>query len=79
MEVPPVLLLVPAPVPGYSANLAPAFVVAIFESLFVAEGRPRAALVILTVAFVGTALATIFLGRALAGRKPQTVLENTDN
>ena len=34
------LMLVPAPVPGFAGNWAPAFVVVIFEGLFQAEGEP---------------------------------------
>lgn len=39
----PVWLLVPAPVPGYEGQLAPAFVVFIFEWLFQPEGAPATA------------------------------------
>lgn len=79
--LPAVLMLVPAPVPGYAGYLAPAFVVAIFESAFVAEGQPRAALVILAVALVGATLAVTLLSRALTGtgRKPETALDSGDN
>jgi hypothetical protein len=41
------LLLLPAPVPGYPDNLAPAFLVFLFELLFQREGKPRAAGIIL--------------------------------
>jgi len=36
----PVLLLLPAPVPGYEGQLAPAFVVFLFEWLFQRDGSP---------------------------------------
>lgn len=66
--LPPVLMLVPAPVPHYPGSFAPAFLVAIFESLFVAEGQPRPALVILAVSAVAAAIVTVLLSRALGGR-----------
>ncbi len=34
------LLLLPAPVPGFAGNWAPAFVVLVFEGLFQAAGEP---------------------------------------
>ncbi|HEY5644462.1 MAG TPA: hypothetical protein VIS76_00845 [Pseudomonadales bacterium] len=66
--LPPVLMLVPAPVPHYPGNFAPAFVVAVFESLFVAEGQPRPALVILAVSAVAATVVTVLLSRALGSR-----------
>lgn len=79
--LPLVLLLVPAPVPAFPEHFAPAFVVAIFESAFVADGHPRAALVILAVALVGATLAIALLSRALSGGpgKRRTVLEKDSN
>lgn len=41
------LLLLPAPVPGYSGHYAPAFLVFVFEWLFQTPGEPRTAGVIL--------------------------------
>jgi hypothetical protein len=40
-------LLLPAPVPGFPDNYAPAFLVFLFESLFQNDGKPRAAGIIL--------------------------------
>lgn len=48
--LPPLLLLVPAEVPGFAGNYAPAFVVLVFESLFQVEGEPMAAARMLVVA-----------------------------
>jgi hypothetical protein len=56
--LPGVLLIVPAPVPGYP-NVAPAFVVLVFESLFQAEGRPLPAVIILSAAVVVAVLAVV--------------------
>jgi hypothetical protein len=39
----PVCLLLPAPVPGYEGQWAPAFVVFIFEGLFQQQGAPEVA------------------------------------
>ena len=51
----PVLLLLPAPVPGFDGHYAPAFVVALFEAAFQRQGRPQLALGLL---FGGILLAT---------------------
>ena len=79
--LPLVLMLVPAPVPGFAGHFAPAFVVAIFESAFVADGRPRVALVILAVALLGAALAILLVSRALAGTPQigERVTDTSDN
>jgi hypothetical protein len=79
--LPLILLLVPAPVPAFPDNFAPAFVVALFESIFVADGRPRAALVILAIALIGASLAIALLSRALTGiqGKRENTVENNDN
>lgn len=45
----PVLLLLPAPVPGFDGHYAPAFVVALFEAAFQRQGRPQLALGLLFV------------------------------
>jgi hypothetical protein len=53
------LLLVPAPVPGYPGDLAPAFLVALFESLFQADGKPLVAFRLLGIGLiVGVVLAS---------------------
>ena len=41
--LPALLLLLPAEVPGFPGNYAPAFVVLIFEGLFQVDGKPMAA------------------------------------
>ncbi|NOX52531.1 MAG: hypothetical protein GXP16_18665 [Gammaproteobacteria bacterium] len=46
------LFVVPAPVPGYEGMIAPAFVIAIFESFFQTDGRPAASLRILGLALL---------------------------
>ncbi|MEM1231880.1 MAG: hypothetical protein AAGI15_15160 [Pseudomonadota bacterium] len=45
-------MLVPAPVPGYDGQYAPAFVVVLFETLLKDDGTPQTALAILAVASV---------------------------
>lgn len=59
--------LLPAPVPNYDGNMAPAFVVAIFELFFQADGRPGIALRILGLgltAMVGMVCAAHYFGLA---------------
>ncbi len=63
--LPLMLMVVPAPVPGYAGQLAPAFVVLIFESLFQRAGAPgTAAGILLATALIGLALGLI-LGRVV--------------
>jgi hypothetical protein len=64
--LPPVLMLVPAPVPGYEGQLAPAFIVFLFESLFQAEGEPLIAAAILLAAAVAAIGMGWLLGRPAA-------------
>lgn len=61
--LPPVLMLVPAPVPGFAGNYAPAFVVLVFEGLFQSEGSVVAALTILITAAVLTVLLSVWFSR----------------
>jgi hypothetical protein len=69
--LPPVLMLVPAPVPGFSGNYAPAFVVLVFEGLFQSEGSVAAALAILIVTAVLTVLLSVlFLRHASTQNQP---------
>jgi len=42
--------LIPAPVPGHTEQLAPAFVVSIFETFFQIDGEPQVSLRILLLA-----------------------------
>lgn len=42
-----VLMLVPAPVPGYPGEFAPAYIVALFEAVFQDAGQPQLAFIIL--------------------------------
>lgn len=50
--------IVPAPVPGYAEQLAPAFVVCVFELFFQTEGQPEVSLRILLTALGLTGLLT---------------------
>ena len=50
----------PAPLPAYDEQLAPAFVVVIFENFFQTQGRPEEAFWILTIS-VSTLLLFLFL------------------
>ncbi len=62
----------PAPVPGYSGEFAPAFIVGIFEAFFQIEGRPGVALLTLTIALVVGAVVAGLLGRWLQQRRSKT-------
>jgi len=46
------LFLVPAPVPNHETELAPAFIVLIFETFFQTEGQPQGSLRNLLIGFV---------------------------
>lgn len=46
------LFLVPAPVPNYETELAPAFIVLIFETFFQIEGQPQGSIRNLLIGFV---------------------------
>lgn len=50
-----VLFTVPAPIPNHTEQLAPAFVVCVFEAFFQIEGTPAASLRILLLALAVTA------------------------
>ena len=50
----------PAPLPAHDEQLAPAFVVVIFENFFQTQGRPEEAFWILTIS-VATLLLLLFL------------------
>ena len=49
------VLFVPAPVPGYDDQLAPAFIVYLFESMFQTDGHPQTSLrvLLLSLTLVG--------------------------
>lgn len=64
------LMLVPAPVPGFPGNYAPAFVVLIFEGLFQAAGEPWIAFRLL-VAGVCVAVAAVSLTFVILRRRHQ--------
>lgn len=51
-----VFFIVPAPVPRYAGEYAPAFVVAIFEFLFQTDGEPQTAAGILLFSMAAAAL-----------------------
>ena len=66
-----VFFVVPAPVPEYPGQLAPAFVVCIFEAFFQIDGAPMVSLRILLVAMAAAAAvvaASHFLVQRLAAR-----------
>lgn len=66
--LPGVVLVVPAPVPGYPGTFAPAFVVLIFEGLFQSGGHALGAASILGTAVVLTTLLVVLahrLGRSV--------------
>lgn len=72
------LLLVPAPIPGYPGDLAPAFLVALFESLFQPDGKPLVALRLLGIgSIVGVVLASviIWISNRWPGRRSEPVVE----
>ena len=70
--LPLVLMVVPAPVPNYDGQLAPAFVVLIFESLFQSDGEPfTAAMILLGAALAGIALG-LLLGLLTGAREPDS-------
>ncbi len=66
--LPPLLLVVPAAVPGHDGAYAPAFVVLAFEWLFQADGRPLGALRVLLVTAALGLLALLGIYRRLATR-----------
>ena len=61
------VMLLPAPVPGYPEQLAPAFIVCIFEAFFQIEGTPGQSLRILG-AGVAVTLLLVALGHYLMSR-----------
>ncbi len=65
-----VLLVVPAPVPGYDGHYAPAFLVFSFEWLFQQSGQPRFAGVILVASGLVT-VAVLLLAAVLSRGKPR--------
>lgn len=68
--LPGVWMLVPAPVPGYEGQYAPAFVVALFEAFLQDNGAPQTAFAVLAVASVVVlvVVAVVSLLRWRAGR-----------
>lgn len=60
---PLLLLVVPAPVPNYDGQMAPAFIVLLFESLFQRNGAPLPAGLILLAALALGVLAGLLIGR----------------
>ena len=61
-------LLLPAPVPGYDGQYAPAFIVALFEFAFQKAGAPEAAFRILALG-TGVVLALLIVAFALGRRR----------
>ncbi len=69
--LPALLMIAPAPVPNYPGELAPAFVVLVFESLFQAAGEPgTAGLILLATLLAGLALG-LLIGRFAGQEAPQ--------
>jgi len=79
--LPGVLLLLPAPVPGYPGNFAPAFIVLFFEGLFQREGSPLGALTILISGGAVAALLVVLISRRLKARErmAREFGDNADN
>lgn len=72
------LLLVPAPVLGYPGDLAPAFLVALFESIFQPDGKPLVALRLLGIGLiVGIVLASamVWISNRWFSRRSETAVE----
>lgn len=67
--LPAPLLVVPAPLPGHDGYFAPAFVVAIFEWLFQANGHPGPAVRILLLTLAFTLLVILAAQRLLGKRR----------
>ncbi len=66
-----VLLLLPAPVPGFDAYYAPAFVVALFEATLQRDGQPASAMgLLLAVIVVVTVLVWLVFLLRRRGRWP---------
>ncbi len=72
------LLLVPAPIPGYPGELAPAFLVALFESFVQPDGKPMVALRLLGVGLIAAVVlagAIIWLMKAWFGSRREPPIE----
>ena len=61
------VMLTPAPVPEHPLNYAPAFIVAVFEGIFQADGNPGVAMRLLVVGAV-LAIALVTLGALVLRR-----------
>lgn len=62
--------VVPAPVPDYTDQLAPAFVVCVFEAFFQIDGEPGVSLRVLLIAMFG-AFVVVSAGHYLASKRSQ--------
>ena len=69
-----VLFIVPAPVPNYESELAPAFIILIFETFFQTEGQPQGSMRNLLIGFV-IALCLSFLAHYLFRRFAPTAAD----
>ena len=67
--------VVPAQVPGYPAQLAPAFVVCIFEAFFQIDGSPAASLRVLLLSMAVAALLALATHYLLRRRGAATAQE----
>lgn len=69
-------MLVPAPVPGYEGQYAPAFIVALFEAVLQEDGSPQTAFAVLAVASVavlaGVAAVSLLRWRSRRGAESET-------
>ena len=64
------LMLVPAPVPGYQGQFAPAYIVALFEAVFQEEGAPQQAFIILGAAIATVTVLLLLWALLRARRRP---------
>ncbi len=71
-------MLVPAPVPGHPEQLAPAFIVCVFEALFQIDGSPAQSLRILIAGVVVTLLLVV-MGHYLIARYFSPVQDALDS
>ena len=75
--LPALLMMVPAPIPNFPGELAPAFVVLIFESLFQASGEPgTSGLILLATALIGLALG-LLIARLIGSKAMPTANAET--
>ena len=74
--VPLLLLVAPAPVPDYPGQLAPAFVVLTFESLFQSNGDPTTSGLILLATLLLAIAIGLLIGRIASPALAETAAED---